>query len=188
MAVLLPQLSWSLGALNCVCRCAAAEAVGAELAGRPAALRQSQPMSAAVSVPVDPKAKWLGYAGLLPFLAGAAGVWWLPVGSNAMAGAGLAAYAAVIVSFLGGIHWGLGFRDRTSLSFVWSVVPSLLAWGALLLPQLSWSLGASALSLLLCWAVDRQRYASCGLAAWLPMRHTLTAVAVLCCFVGAAGM
>jgi hypothetical protein len=144
-------------------------------------------MTQALHSTTPPLARWLGYAGLLPFLAGAAGVWWLPAGSNAIAAAALAAYAAVIVSFLGGIHWGIGFRDGSGSSFVWGVAPSLLAWGALLLPQLSWSLGASALALLLCWAVDLQRYAAAGLSAWLPLRHTLTAVATLSCFVGAAG-
>jgi Protein of unknown function (DUF3429) len=130
----------------------------------------------------------LGYAGLLPFIASAAAVWLLPSDSATMAAAAMSAYAAVIVSFLGGIHWGIGFRDGESASFVWGVVPSLLAWGALLLPHLDWSLGASGVCLLLCWAVDRVRYPAAGLQAWLPMRHVLTAVASLSCFAGAAGV
>ena len=45
----------------------------------------------------------LGYAGLLPFVAGAAATWMLAGEARLQAAFWLAAYAAVIVSFLGGI-------------------------------------------------------------------------------------
>jgi Protein of unknown function (DUF3429) len=128
----------------------------------------------------------LGLCGLLPFVAGALAVWWLPAWSTPAAH-GLASYAAVIVSFLGGIHWGQGIRHEDASALRWAVVPSLLAWAALLLPQLAWSLGALGICLLVCWAVDRRRYADAGWAAWLPLRSVLTAVAAASCFIGAAG-
>jgi hypothetical protein len=143
------------------------------------------------SAPLPPLAMFLGLAGLAPFVAGAVGVWALPVDRTAQMASALAAYAAVIVSFLGGIHWGLAFRDpggADTFSWVWGVTPSLLVWAALLLPTLSGSLGAAGVALLLCWAVDLRRYPMAGAQRWLPLRHGLTAVAALCCFAGAAGV
>jgi Protein of unknown function (DUF3429) len=136
-------------------------------------------------------AVWLGVAGLLPFLGGMAGIWALPPHRALQAASALAAYAAVIASFLGGIHWGLVARGEASgstESLLWGVTPSLLAWAALLLPNMRWTLAAAALTLLLCWAVDTRLYRRSGIAHWLPLRHGLTAVAAVCCFAGAAGV
>lgn len=90
-------------------------------------------------------AQTLGLLGLLPFFALAL-LAWLPddaaIGALAaprFAQLALAGYAAVILSFLGAVHWGLALGQgvmpatlqRQSLS--WGVVPSLLGWVALLL-------------------------------------------------------
>ena len=136
----------------------------------------------------SPSARRLGHAGLLPFVLGAALVWASRGAVQAQATAALAAYGAVIVSFLGGIHWGLALRQappRRAL-LAWGVVPSLLAWGALAMPLplgLAW-LGAA---LIACYGVDRRVYDEEGVAGWLPLRWRLTVVASLSCFVGAAG-
>ena len=48
-------------------------------------------------------------------------------------------YAAVILAFMGAIHWGLAMRDRSGAGagpYLWGVTPSLLAWLALLLVRL----------------------------------------------------
>ncbi|HET9976040.1 MAG TPA: DUF3429 domain-containing protein [Burkholderiaceae bacterium] len=127
-------------------------------------------------------AQALAYAGLLPFVAGAL------IASQSPAGAAwLLAYAATIVSFLGGIHWGLALRARPpgALSLVWGVTPSLLAWVALLLP-VGAGLLLSAAALVTCYAVDRRLYAREGLSAWLALRLRLTSVASLACVAGAA--
>ncbi|MCK8516205.1 DUF3429 domain-containing protein [Methylonatrum kenyense] len=82
-------------------------------------------------------ATWLGLAGVLPFLLGAVWAWILGGGDTAdWLLRAVAAYAAVILSFLGGVHWGLALRDPVADSshYIVSVVPSLLAWLALLLP------------------------------------------------------
>lgn len=53
----------------------------------------------------------------------------------------LATYAAIIVSFLGGIRWGLAVpRDRQGANYVVSILPSLVAWACLLAPE-PWRLG-----------------------------------------------
>ena len=80
----------------------------------------------------------LGAAGVLPFVAGALTTWL--VGDTRLGRWSLDAatlYGAVILSFLGGIQWGLILRKpdaKHSLLFL-SVLPALLAWAALLLPQ-----------------------------------------------------
>ena len=78
----------------------------------------------------------LGYAGLVPFMLGALLLWLVRPDAHPYVAAALSAYAAVIVSFLGGIHWGLGFRAQPAdpSRFIWGVVPSLVAWVAVVMP------------------------------------------------------
>lgn len=84
----------------------------------------------------------LGYFGVLPFAAGAVvmAIGGLGPLSAATAQIALVAYAAVILSFLGGIRWGAGLRirddDMRGRVLALSVLPSLIAWVALLLPAL----------------------------------------------------
>ncbi len=137
------------------------------------------------SSPAVPIALWLGYGGLIPFVAGAALTWLLAPESRPLAATALSAYAAVIVSFLGGIHWGIGFRDGTPRLFLWGVVPSLVAAAALMLPPRH-GLLIHAVMLLLCYAVDRRVYPAHGLQAWLGLRWRLSLVAGTSCFVAAA--
>ena len=85
-------------------------------------------------------ARILGYAGALPFLCGAAAA------SRHMPIFGIAptdfllSYGAVILSFLGGLHWGRVITSPNasgrsdSAWLIWSVCPPLLGWAALLLP------------------------------------------------------
>jgi hypothetical protein len=139
--------------------------------------------------PLKPAAEaWaLGVAGLLPFVAAAVGLWSLPPEWAGLAALALLTYAAVIVSFLGGIHWGLAMplaQTRRGL-LIWGVLPSLLAWAGLLLNS-AWGLLLMAASLLLCYIVDCKIYRSMRLGAWLGLRALLTFVAVLSCLAGAA--
>ena len=136
--------------------------------------------------PAVPIALWLGYAGLIPFVAGAALSWLLQPESRPFTAAALSAYAAVIVSFLGGIHWGIGFNDGMPRLFVWGVVPSVAAAAALLLPPRHGLLIHGSM-LLLCYAVDRRVYPAHGLQAWLPLRWRLSLIAAMSCFIAAAG-
>jgi hypothetical protein len=141
--------------------------------------------SALPSSPAVPIALWLGYGGLIPFVAGAALTGLLAPESRPLAATALSAYAAVIVSFLGGIHWGIGFRDGTPRLFLWGVVPSLVAAAALLLPP-HHGLLMHAVMLLLCYVVDRRVYPAHGLQPWLRLRWHLSLVAATSCFVAAA--
>ena len=99
-----------------------------------------------------------------------------------------ACYAALIISFLGGIHWGLGMRQTvpSPQPFVWGVVPSLLAWVAVVMPPYA-GLVLHGVLLVLCYLVDRRSYPALGAGAWLTLRFRLSAVAALSCFLAAAG-
>ena len=135
-----------------------------------------------------PLALKLGYVGLLPFVAGALLAWTVRADAHPYVIAALSAYAAVIVSFLGGIHWGFGFRrpDAPPARFVWGVVPSLVAWVAVVMPPYA-GLVLHGVMLVACYLVDRRIYPIEGAAHWLTLRFRLSPVAALCCFLGAAG-
>ena len=145
----------------------------------------SPPSDARTSQP--PAWAWiLGLAGLIPFVMCAAMQWYGPPGWRMLAGLALLSYGAVIVSFLGGIHWGLAMRASPvpTPRLIWGVMPSLLGWSAVLLDS-PWGPGVLALSLLVCFAVDRSVYRTLGLSAWLPLRATLTLVATASVVLGA---
>jgi hypothetical protein len=82
--------------------------------------------------------RWLGYAGLIPFLACLAVLIlandsaWLARAIEAMR-----YYAAVIASFLGAVQWGVagdpGDRLRRA-RLLWGVMPALIAWVLLAIP------------------------------------------------------
>lgn len=79
----------------------------------------------------------LGFAGLIPFLASTLGVWLSGYPQSLIALDIQLAYGAVILSFMGAVHWGLAMADGPeAMSFHrlgWSVVPALAGWLALLL-------------------------------------------------------
>lgn len=85
----------------------------------------------------------LGNVGLVPFfvLALTAWLWSGPI--NAQIELALVAYAAVILSFLGAVHWGLALANpgldkaQSWNAFGWGVIPSLLGWLAVVMLLLS---------------------------------------------------
>jgi hypothetical protein len=128
-------------------------------------------------------AQSLGYGGLLPFVGLTGAALWLGPVDGVRIAAALLAYSASILSFMGAIHWGLALRDNAAPNtklFLWGVVPSLVAWVALLLGTAP-GLWLVALGLWACFAVDRTVYPRFGLRSWLPMRLALTLVATLVC-------
>jgi hypothetical protein len=136
--------------------------------------------SAQLAHPPSALAWALGLAGLAPFVMLAAVQWLSVPGWRMLAGSALLSYGALIVSFLGGIHWGLAMRGRplAPARLIWGVLPSLLGWLAVLLDS-PWGQAVLAMSLLACFVVDRSVYRDLGLQAWLPLRATLTTVATL---------
>jgi hypothetical protein len=136
-------------------------------------------------------AERLGQAGLIPFVLGTALVWLFggeyPEQHRFVAFA-LAAYAGLILSFLGGIHWGLAFRagEPGAQPLVWGISASLLAWVGVLMPPYA-GLALLGMALVAAYGVDRRAYPALGAADWLTLRFRLTLVASLSCFLAAAG-
>lgn len=119
----------------------------------------------------------LALAGLIPF-----------VGCAAMAAAGgaqaeawlgaLIAYAAIILSFLGGTRWGAALAGGSPdpMTLILSNLPALVAWTALLPLEMASPVRLSLLSagLALMWLWDRRRP-----PAWYPALRTVATVGAL---------
>jgi len=146
------------------------------------------PVSAPAGKPPSRLAQRLGYLGLAPFALGALLVWVVRADALPYAAQALSAWAALVVSFLGGIHWGLAMRRSAPLPrWLWSgMAPVLVAWIAVMMPAAS-GLVLSGAMLLAGWLVDRRLYVEHGVGAWLTLRFRLSAGAAMCCFIGAAG-
>jgi len=83
--------------------------------------------------PVPTLVTQLGYAGLIPFVTLALAVWFLPPDYFQQLHQALLSYAAIILSFMGAIHWGLAMASKESvgrLQLAISVIPALIAWFA----------------------------------------------------------
>lgn len=142
------------------------------------------------SVPVP--ALYFGLAGLLPFVLSAIACWLVPEAGRLFGAVTpefiLCAYGAVILSFLGGIRWGVAMQHG-SLINDWVVVglamvPSLLAWPALLLSP-SVGIPMVVVGLLLQYAIDYQSSKAALTPQWfLPLRTVLTLGAVLSLLLG----
>jgi len=157
---------------------------------------------------IPKSALFLGLAGLLPFFTSAL-LAWLPsiaaplselidsqgdlesVSSQTMrqqALTALAAYGAVILSFLGGVRWGNLLNDKSKIQqwspLTLSVVPSLIAWPALLLGSM-WALGILAAGFIIQYAFDIEAVRQKSLPAWFgKLRTILTTGAILSLLAG----
>ncbi len=134
--------------------------------------------------------KLLGYLGLLPFLVPTAFLFFddnhLDMWRHF-----LLSYGAVILSFVGALHWSFAMLlhqlpiNKQRSSFVWSVVPSLIAWIALSIPK---NYGFVLLAVFFAAALirDRQLYHHAELPSWyMPLRRNLTVVAMTCLLIAA---
>lgn len=128
--------------------------------------------------------QWLGYAGLIPFAFFGVAAWFGSVEWHSFALHALAVYGAVILSFLGAVHWGLSLVDRGHQVLglagpTWAVIPSIVAWAALLLPKTPGLTVLLLLFPLVLW-VDRASLRVLPLpAGYLTLRGHLTLGAVL---------
>jgi len=136
-----------------------------------------------------PRLAWqLGAAGLIPFVLGAALIWLVYPEAQALVTLALAGYAACVVAFLGGVHWGLAMRagHGQPAHLGWAVVPPLVAALGVLMPAYAGLVLLGAM-IFACYMVDRRLYTEQGLGTWLTLRFRLSAIAALCCFIGASG-
>ena len=97
---------------------------------------------------------------------------------------GQLAYGIVILSFLGGVHWGaammcsdLSLAD-TKLALLWGVTPSLIAWSATLFGGFGFAVLMAGFIAAL--QVDKQLFARYRMPPWLMgLRWRLTVAVVL---------
>lgn len=102
----------------------------------------------------------------------------------------LIGYAAVILSFVGALHWGLAAaRDNTShplpawRSYGWSVVPALAAWVALLLPYRD-ALTLLSLSFIAAMFADQRWLTGQGLPVWfVPLRTIISVLVIIALYI-----
>jgi len=134
---------------------------------------------------VPPLARLLGLAGLLPQIACAGALYFGPQDWHDPARAIAFAYAALILSFLGGAWWGIAAaapaaERRRSLGWVWiaAVTPSLVALGAFVPWAVGWewpepSLVMVAAALLISLGVDA-RLQALAPRWWMALRVPLS--------------
>ena len=125
--------------------------------------------------------RFLGWAGLVPFGLAALGT---HSGIDTLVPYGFlggTAYGAVILSFLGAVHWGLAMQnDRSPYWYVWSITPALFGFASLLLLDVEMRIVALIPLFALAWSVDRKA-ANHGLIPnwYMRLRSKLTAGAVI---------
>ena len=127
-------------------------------------------------------ARFLGYAGALPFIglsiAHGLEIQLAPTENSAL----LYGYGIVILSFLGGMHWGRIASDRTAqipsagwLAF--AVVPSLIGWFSLFFAQ-AFGIIMLIVGFILCAVIDLRLIKRGIFASWMyELRLVLSVIA-----------
>ena len=105
--------------------------------------------------------------------------------------AALVTFAAIVISYLGGIEGGLALREegvneRTrAIALSLSALPSLAAWGVLWLPSPQQQLGAAMAVFVVVWAADLYHARHGLIPSWfVDLRTAITAMA--CVILGVA--
>ncbi len=105
--------------------------------------------------------------------------------------AALVTFAAIILSYLGGIECGLALREESgsertrAIALGLSAVPALAGWGVLWLDSPRWQLGAATGLLAAVWAADLTLSRHGLIPSWfVDLRTAVTAVA--CAILGVA--
>ena len=127
---------------------------------------------------------WLGYGGLIPFVALVVGLQVSPDWADRF-GIWLLGYGAVILSFVGALHWGFAMmieelaHARRQRAYAWSVFPSLIGFAAIILgPGLGFSLLVVGFALAYWQDIDLANHTP--VPPWYPrLRARLSAVACL---------
>ena len=128
----------------------------------------------------------LTVAGTLPFLVATAFLFRGEAHVRVPAIAALVTYSAVILSFLGGIEWGLALREEAgnertrAVALGLSTVPSLAAWTVLWLPSPTQQVGTALCIFVFAWAADQYLTSRGLLPTWfVDLRTAITGVVTL---------
>lgn len=133
----------------------------------------------------------LGYLGLLPFIIPTALLVY-DAAHTALWLHWLMTYAAVILSFVGALHWAFAMTlpnlnlKQTRWCFVWSIIPALVAWAALFLASFDGMLVMAAF-FAGNFMQDAYLAKNVGMPSWyMRMRFHLSLVATSCLIIAAA--
>lgn len=145
-------------------------------------------MRPAPSIPRAPL--WLGLAGLIPFFVTALAALAPDPRAASFGIAGFSVYAAVILSFLGGVRWGLEMARAPNAPsparLLYSVGPSIAGWGlalwAIFIPGQQGAASAFAGLFAVQYIWDRSSARDGFAPAWYPpLREVLTGGVMLAC-------
>lgn len=126
----------------------------------------------------------IGWAGVVPFVVGAVGPLAIPdFGLAAFVSLATSVYGALVLSFLGGIRWGMAmsplYGSQRNQGFLISAIAPAAAWIALVLPRFE-GLGLLIAAFLLQAWLDVRAVGEGRAPVWFaPLRIRLTAAAVV---------
>ena len=144
--------------------------------------------------PLPPGVRYLAYAGLIPFIGLAFMDQLAPTPINYLSAESIASYGAIIVAFMGALHWGANLQtlgkphsgdrwiDRNA--WIWGITPALIAWVALHI-YIPVSLIILAATLVIQRNIDKDTYTYYftndeARSAFLTMRTRLSYIAAAC--------
>ena len=129
------------------------------------------------------------YLGTIPLMGMAVLMWLVHHEVHGFVAVAMTSYAGIVVSFLGGVHWGIGLRSGVKapkLHFIWGAFAAFAGWfGVLMHPAAG--MPFLALMFVICYVVDDRTWERAGLSEWLTVRFHATVLAVMSCLAGAAG-
>lgn len=137
------------------------------------------------SIPAS--ALWLGGTGALPFISLSFATLFTAGDLQAIYANALMLYGAIILSFLGGIHWGLAMAAEGAVNVAQvsplrlgiSVAPSLVGWGAVLLSNAIASAIILSAGFVVMLIIDVQAAKHIQVPSWYPkLRWPLTVIVV----------
>jgi len=127
----------------------------------------------------------LGYGGLIPFVGLSLLVMFGPADAMVFARGLLIGYGAVILSFVGALHWAFAMtlpgldRARKHRGYVWSVIPALMGFLAIAMDS-ALSLSLLIVGFALAYWQDADLANRASLPAWYPrLRAWLSTIACL---------
>ena len=125
----------------------------------------------------------LGFSGLIPFILITLICWLVEPGWLGYFIKGQLLYGIAILSFLGGLHWGVALmsHDRPAgeirQSLLWGVIPTILAWCSLI--NVGVGFFVQILGFVVAYQVDKRLYLRYALPEWfLVLRYRLTCIVV----------
>lgn len=133
-------------------------------------------------------ARLLGVMGLLPFYLLALLTWHDSLRAWALRAE--VGYAAVVLAFLGAVHWGRVFATQAERNHIgtllFGAMPALLGWAAVLLPE-EFSLPMLVAGLVFVWGTEQMAFIDTLPAWYRHLRHWLTAGATVALVIAWAG-